>query len=203
MEQAVMIMVDSLPHQTIAGTAAQAGRELSSRKLLAAAGFDVACTDLAQYARTGLPRPSFVVLHMPIQTAMTCLTDSSPLPEAPIFWWSDGNTAILKTEIAELDRLDGILSARMLPQELRWTIRIAMTRRNEKKQWLAEREKLLERLNERKWIDMAKGILCKMKNISENEAYELLRKQAMNERKRIVDIAVSIINVYQLLQDQK
>ena len=30
---------------------------------------------------------------------------------------------------------------------------------------------------------MAKGILCKMNNISESEAYDVLRKQAMNERK--------------------
>ena len=30
---------------------------------------------------------------------------------------------------------------------------------------------------------MAKGILCEMKQISESEAYDVLRKQAMNERK--------------------
>lgn len=49
---------------------------------------------------------------------------------------------------------------------------------------------------------MAKGILSKTKNISESEAYDLLRKQAMNERKRMVDVATSIVKVYQLLQDQ-
>lgn len=41
------------------------------------------------------------------------------------------------------------------------------------------------------------------KNISEAEAYDVLRKQAMNERKRMVDVATSIVKVYQILQDQK
>ena len=43
-------------------------------------------------------------------------------------------------------------------------------------------------LNERKVIDRAKGILMKAKNLPEPEAYALLRKTAMNENKKIVEI---------------
>jgi response regulator NasT len=71
-----------------------------------------------------------------------------------------------------------------------------------RRQWAQEREQLLSRLEERKWIDQAKGILSEIKGISEAEAYDFLRKQAMNERKRMVDVATSIVKVYQLLQDQ-
>jgi two-component system, response regulator / RNA-binding antiterminator len=48
-------------------------------------------------------------------------------------------------------------------------------------------------LQERKVIDRAKGILMRAKNLQEEEAYSLLRKTAMNEKRRIADIAQSII----------
>ncbi|MNP81963.1 ANTAR domain protein [compost metagenome] len=59
---------------------------------------------------------------------------------------------------------------------------------------------LVSRLEERKWIDMAKQILCDMNRISEAEAYDVLRKRAMNERKRMVDIATSIVKAHQQLK---
>jgi len=48
-------------------------------------------------------------------------------------------------------------------------------------------------LEERKVIDRAKGILMKAKNISEEDAYALLRKTAMNEKKKIAEVAQSVI----------
>jgi response regulator NasT len=48
-------------------------------------------------------------------------------------------------------------------------------------------------LEERKVIDRAKGILMKAKNMSEEDAYALLRKTAMNEKKRIAEVAQSVI----------
>jgi response regulator NasT len=48
-------------------------------------------------------------------------------------------------------------------------------------------------LEERKVIDRAKGILMRAKNLPEEDAYALLRKTAMNEKRRIADIAQSII----------
>jgi len=48
-------------------------------------------------------------------------------------------------------------------------------------------------LGERKLIDRAKGILMRAKNLPEEEAYALLRRTAMNEKRRIADIAQSIV----------
>jgi two-component system, response regulator / RNA-binding antiterminator len=55
-------------------------------------------------------------------------------------------------------------------------------------------------LNERKLIDRAKGILMKVRNIDEAEAYALLRKTAMNENKKIVDVAQSVVTASELLK---
>ena len=48
-------------------------------------------------------------------------------------------------------------------------------------------------LEERKVIDRAKGILMKAKNMSEEDAYALLRKTAMNEKKKIAEVAQSVV----------
>jgi response regulator NasT len=99
--------------------------------------------------------------------------------------------------------IDGILTPSMRAQEVHWALHFGAKQCFERQQWQNERTQLLSRIEERKWIDMAKGILCEIKHISESEAYDLLRKQAMNERKRLVDVATSIVNVYRLLQEQK
>jgi len=55
-------------------------------------------------------------------------------------------------------------------------------------------------LEDRKVIDRAKGILMKAKNISEEAAYALLRKTAMNENKKIAEVAQSVITASELLK---
>jgi response regulator NasT len=49
-------------------------------------------------------------------------------------------------------------------------------------------------LEDRKVIDRAKGIVMKMKNLNEDDAFSLLRSTAMREKKKIVDIAQSILS---------
>jgi response regulator NasT len=55
-------------------------------------------------------------------------------------------------------------------------------------------------LEERKVIDRAKGVLMKAKNLTEEQAYALLRKTAMNENKKIVEIAQSVLTAAELFQ---
>ncbi|MDF1763722.1 MAG: nitrate- and nitrite sensing domain-containing protein [Oleibacter sp.] len=55
-------------------------------------------------------------------------------------------------------------------------------------------------LEERKLIDKAKGILIQTHGIGEEEAYKQLRQSAMDNNKRIVDIAANIISVSVMLK---
>ncbi|NJO32378.1 MAG: ANTAR domain-containing protein [Rhodospirillales bacterium] len=55
-------------------------------------------------------------------------------------------------------------------------------------------------LEERKLIDRAKGILMKVKGLSEDNAYALLRKTAMNEKRKIADVAQSVITASELFK---
>ncbi|WP_404406378.1 ANTAR domain-containing response regulator [Pelagibacterium halotolerans] len=55
-------------------------------------------------------------------------------------------------------------------------------------------------LEDRKTIEKAKGILMKTRGLSEEEAYTLLRRTAMNQNRRVVEIAQSLITAAGLLE---
>ncbi|MDP1584602.1 MAG: ANTAR domain-containing protein, partial [Bradyrhizobium sp.] len=55
-------------------------------------------------------------------------------------------------------------------------------------------------LEDRKVIDRAKGILMKLKGLTEDEAYVLLRSTAMREKKKIGEIAQSVLTASELLK---
>ena len=63
-----------------------------------------------------------------------------------------------------------------------------------------ELEKTKTALEERKVIERAKGILMRLRQISEEDAYALLRRTAMNENRKIAEIAQSVITAADLLK---
>jgi len=64
----------------------------------------------------------------------------------------------------------------------------------------SELERAQTALSERKVIDRAKGILMKIRRISEADAYALLRTTAMNENKKIADVAQAVVTAEELLK---
>ena len=62
-----------------------------------------------------------------------------------------------------------------------------------------ELDRTKQALQERKVIDKAKGILMKNRGISEEEAYALLRSTAMNENRRLADVAHGLVTAAKLL----
>ncbi len=63
-----------------------------------------------------------------------------------------------------------------------------------------ELEQTRSALAERKVIDRAKGILMTVKNLSEDAAYALLRRTAMNENRKIAEVAQSVITAAELFK---
>jgi len=64
----------------------------------------------------------------------------------------------------------------------------------------AELEKTKTALEERKVIERAKGVLMRLRQISEEDAYALLRRTAMNENRKIAEIAQSVVTAADLLK---
>lgn len=63
-----------------------------------------------------------------------------------------------------------------------------------------ELERAKDALEARKTIDRAKGILMQAKGMSEEQAYAALRKTAMNEKRKIADVAQAVITAAELLK---
>ncbi|MFC4777916.1 ANTAR domain-containing response regulator [Paenibacillus sp. GCM10023252] len=139
-----------------------------------------------------------VVLHVPLEKMNEWQNSAVRMRKLPIFWYSCAKQELPR----EMDwgySLDGLLFPSMTAYEMQYALRWGVRCFLQRKRWGEEREQLMQRLEERKWIDQAKSVLCEIKGISEAEAYDFLRKQAMNERKRIGDIAMNIVKVYQLI----
>ena len=54
-------------------------------------------------------------------------------------------------------------------------------------------------LAERKRIELAKGLLMKMKDCDEEQAYTLMRRQAMSKQQKLIQVAEQIIAMHDLL----
>lgn len=64
-----------------------------------------------------------------------------------------------------------------------------------------ELEETKSALKDRKVIEKAKGILMRSRDLSEDEAYGLLRKTAMGQGKRLADVAEGLVSSFELLKE--
>jgi response regulator NasT len=91
--------------------------------------------------------------------------------------------------------VDGLKQERVKP-----ILDMAISRFNAFSRLSRELEDARSQLENRKMIERAKGILTKSRGLSEEEAYALLRKTAMNQNRRISEIAQSLIMAAGLLE---
>lgn len=85
------------------------------------------------------------------------------------------------------------------PERLGSLIGVAQARFREHSRMQKELTASKNALIERKYIEKAKGIIMKSKSLSEDQAYNAIRKLAMNKNKRIGDIAEQIISASEVL----
>ncbi|MHB8816410.1 MAG: ANTAR domain-containing response regulator [Steroidobacteraceae bacterium] len=77
---------------------------------------------------------------------------------------------------------------------------MAVSRFNAFSELREELERARLALSERKVIERAKGILMREKGLTEDAAYGLIRKAAMNESKRVAEIAQALVTAAVLLK---
>ena len=91
--------------------------------------------------------------------------------------------------------VDGLKKERIKP-----ILDLCISRFNAFSKLQDELDRARSALEDRKVIDRAKGILMKLKGLTEDEAYVLLRSTAMREKKKIGEIAQSILTASELLK---
>ncbi|MFA5956979.1 ANTAR domain-containing response regulator [Hyphomicrobium sp.] len=90
--------------------------------------------------------------------------------------------------------VDGLKQERVKP-----ILDMAISRFNAFSRMARELEEARSELENRKLIDRAKGILMSTRGLSEPQAYALLRKTAMNQNRKLSEIAESLITAAGLL----
>jgi len=117
----------------------------------------------------------------------------------PIILFSDADDTkainkVIKTGVSAYI-VNGIESKRV-----KSIIHIAIARFNEQKKLKDELTQTKLKLEERKLIDRAKGILIKTRGFSEDESYHTLRKLAMDRNIVISEMAKNVISMAELLK---
>jgi response regulator NasT len=106
-------------------------------------------------------------------------------------------TAFSQRELVERARDAGVMAYVVKPfsiNDLIPAIEIAMSRHKQMKSLEAEVADIYERLESRKVIDRAKGVLMKALNLSEPEAFSWIQKTAMDRRISMKDVAAAVID---------
>ncbi|MBI5163171.1 MAG: ANTAR domain-containing protein [Magnetospirillum sp.] len=85
------------------------------------------------------------------------------------------------------------------PERVRAVVDVAIAHFARFQQLRSELDKARATLAERKLIEKAKGILMKRRNVEEDDAYRLMRRMAMDQKLRLIDIANKVIEAAELL----
>ncbi len=151
-------------------------------------------------AAVAAQNPDIILIDLdnPSRDALETLTLASAPLERPVALFVDHSDANL-TKIAieagvSAYVVDGLRADRLKP-----IIDAAVARFNMFRQMRVELAATKRALEERKVIDRAKGLLMKAKGIDEQAAYALLRRAAMDQGRKVVDVAEALVTTAGLL----
>jgi response regulator NasT len=152
---------------------------------------------LAQIAQAD-PDVIFIDLENPNRDVLEQMFQVSRAVRRPVAMFVDqSDTASIEAAIdagVSAYVVNGMRKERVKP-----ILDMAISRFNAFHRLREELDRTKQALEDRKIIDKAKGILMKSRNISEEDAYALLRKTAMNESRRMAEVARSLVTAAKLL----
>jgi response regulator NasT len=171
--------------------------------LSAMEGVEVTCTlesPLELFRRVAEHKPDIVLIdtESPSRDVLEQLAVvSSSAPRAVVLFTEDAHGATIRAALragVSAYIVDGIAPGRLQP-----IMRVAMERFEADQKLRAELEDTKGRLEERKLVERAKGILMKQRGLSEEEAFAALRSHAMDRGIRLGDAAKQLIDIAGLL----
>jgi len=144
--------------------------------------------------------PDFLILSTKILSDKTLkdLVEIYKISPLPVVIFSESDSPIIIKSAIKAG-VSAFVVHEVLPQRLNSIISVASERFKELQALRSELKQVKTQLEGRKLIARAKGLIMHQKQISENQAYELLRKMAMNQSCSLATVAKNIINVCEVL----
>jgi len=155
--------------------------------------------DLVQCVRDAAPDVIIIDMDSPSRDTLESLRAVTRDQPRPIVMFVDNsddkmiNDAIRAGVSAYV--IDGLSAKRVKP-----VLDVAIARFKEFQALRDELEKTKSTLVERKIVDRAKGILMETRGLSEDEAYKTLRKLAMDQNKRLAEVAQALVTYAHVLK---
>lgn len=144
------------------------------------------------------PDVLLIDLESPSRDALEQMFEVTRAVRRPVAMFVDGTGA--ESISAAIDAgVGAYVVDGMRPDRVKSILDLAISRYNSFAQMRSEMEAAKAALDERKMLERAKGLLMKSRGLSEDEAYALLRKSAMDRGKRIAEIAETIVTAAELL----
>nr|WP_269117380.1 type IV pili methyl-accepting chemotaxis transducer N-terminal domain-containing protein [Ramlibacter monticola] len=86
------------------------------------------------------------------------------------------------------------------PARLRPLVHLALAREAHERALRSRAAELADKLEERKWIDKAKGVLMRAQQVGEEEAFQLLRNASMQGNQRVGQVSRQVIEAARIAQ---
>ncbi|WP_240342437.1 ANTAR domain-containing response regulator [Methylococcus sp. EFPC2] len=176
-----------------------AGRGALLEQALSDAGHKVVARiadDAELLTRVGEFQPDIIIIDMdaPGRDTLEQLREISRDQPKPVIMFSDNRDGefIRQSVQAGVSAyiVDGLSRERVMP-----IVEVAIARFREFQALRRELEETRNQLADRKIVDKAKGILMQKKKMSEDQAYQFLRKTAMSRNTRLVEVARILISL--------
>jgi two-component system, response regulator PdtaR len=152
-------------------------------------------------ARSAAPDVTIMAVGLPDMDGIEAAREMMRVQPLPIVLiTSHYDTATI--ERAKQAGVMGYLVKPLRAEELTPTIEVAVTRYQDFLSLHQENSNLKENLASRKLIERAKGLLMEQRELSEEQAYTLIKKTSMNMRKPMVDVAQAILLAGGILKDK-
>jgi response regulator NasT len=127
---------------------------------------------------------------------VSAASDAKGRPVAMFVDKSDDNM----TYAAVAAGLSAYVVGDLVPDRIKPVLKTAIARFQMVSQMRLELQAAKKALADRKVIDRAKGLLMRARGISEDEAYTLLRSTAMDQKRKVIDVAEALITAVDLLK---
>lgn len=155
--------------------------------------------EAVEKAREHSPDMIFLDIRMPEMTgpeAAHAIASERPVPIIILSAYSDDRTVGEATRAPVFHYLVKPVD----PHDLAPAMAVARARFDEWRAARSERDQLETRLEERKVIERAKGLLMETRGLNEREAYRFLQKTSQDKNTPMVDLARKILLAAPLLQ---
>jgi len=145
------------------------------------------------------PDVIFIDLENPNRDVLEQMFQVSRVVQRPIAMFVDKSDAGM-TEQAVLAGVSAYVVDGLKKERISSILELCISRFKAFNLLRDELDRTRQQLEERKLVDRAKGILMKQRNMTEEEAYALMRKTAMNENLKLSDVAQSIITAAKMFK---